>query len=305
MRHINKELWLLLSLFAIAAALNSLSDAQRMILALYFLPMLYSAYHYGRRHATLTAFACVFLVVGLAFFNPALFGRRSSAPGASQWFEIALWGGTLVVTGYAMGTLHERNRKSLLELQQSYSGMVAILQKFLSNEKYSNSHSYRVSVCATRIGEALGLNAEKVEQVRAAALLRNVNELGISNEVLMKAADITREEVEAKLRASRGTSQSRSSGGSSLSQAIEIAIAREALTAGRLELKQVPLETHILIVADAYESLTNGNEGKPVSPAQAQEAILSGKGKRYDARVVEAFVQAFGLKARGSAGGLN
>jgi len=71
----SKELWIVLSLFAIAAVLNSLIDAHRMVLGFYTLPTLYSAYTYGRRHATLTAFASVFLVIGLTVFNPRLFSH--------------------------------------------------------------------------------------------------------------------------------------------------------------------------------------------------------------------------------------
>ena len=57
LERVNKELWLLLSMFIIALLLNYLVDAQRMVLSFYTLPTLVSAYLYGRRHATLTAFA--------------------------------------------------------------------------------------------------------------------------------------------------------------------------------------------------------------------------------------------------------
>ncbi|MFI5102941.1 MAG: hypothetical protein ACHP9V_06190, partial [Terriglobales bacterium] len=51
----NRELWLLLSIFVLTALLNSLLDSHHMLLGLYTLPTLFSAYVYGRRHATLTA----------------------------------------------------------------------------------------------------------------------------------------------------------------------------------------------------------------------------------------------------------
>ena len=73
MRKINPELWLLLFLVVIAAMLNFLIASQRMAVVFYFLPTLYSAYHFGRRHATLTAVASVVLVVLLAYANPAMF----------------------------------------------------------------------------------------------------------------------------------------------------------------------------------------------------------------------------------------
>src|SRR6201997_448215 len=87
-RKINPELWLLLFLVLIAAVLNFLVASQRMALVFYFLPTLFSAYHLGRRHATLTAFASVVLVVAMASLNPAMFSRRIELPFA-KWLDLA------------------------------------------------------------------------------------------------------------------------------------------------------------------------------------------------------------------------
>ena len=75
---VNKELWLILSLLTIAVLMNYLITGHRMLLGLYTLPTLFSAYFYGRRHATLTAFASVFLVGLLAHFNTKLFSSAVS-----------------------------------------------------------------------------------------------------------------------------------------------------------------------------------------------------------------------------------
>ena len=151
MRKINKELWLLLSLVLIAAMIHFLVASQAMALVFYFLPTLYSAYHFGRRHATLTACASVCLVVLLTYLNPAMFNRRTDyMPLDSRWFDIAVWGGVLVVTAYAMGTLYERNQKSVRELKDGYDGMLVILQQFLGNQKNSEADSFRVSTYARR-----------------------------------------------------------------------------------------------------------------------------------------------------------
>src|SRR5947209_19218431 len=71
-------------------------------------------------------------------------------------------------------------------MKAGYEGMLAVLQQFLTNQKYSEAHSYRTSMYATRIAESLGLDSGSTEDVRTAALLRNVNEMGISNEILYK-----------------------------------------------------------------------------------------------------------------------
>ena len=77
LEQVNKELWLLLSLFAIAALLNFIVSGQRTVLAFYTLPTVGSAYLYGRRHATLTALASVLLVVLLTRINPSVRHRES------------------------------------------------------------------------------------------------------------------------------------------------------------------------------------------------------------------------------------
>jgi HD-GYP domain-containing protein (c-di-GMP phosphodiesterase class II) len=185
-RKINPELWLVLFLVVMAAALNFLVASQRMALVFYFLPTLYSAYHFGRRHATLTAVASVVLVVLLAYTNPAIFTRRVELPFDTRWFDLTLWGGVLMIAGYARGTLHERNQKMLHDMEEGYDGMRVILQNFIANQKYSEAHAYRISMGAAKIAEAVGLDVGIVEDIRTAALLFNMKDLGITNEVLLK-----------------------------------------------------------------------------------------------------------------------
>ena len=228
MRKINPELWLLLFLVLIAGMLNFLVASQKMALVFYFLPTLYSAYHLGRRHATLTALASVVLVVLLASMNPSMFSRRVDLPYA-KWFDIAVWGGVLMVSGYATGTLYERNQKTLREMEDGYDGMLVILQNFLANQKHSDTHAYRLSMCATRIAEGVGLDAGSVEDIRMAALLFNMKDLGITNEVLCKAAQVTQEDLHKAIQ-NRGKTPSKAGATSgSLQRAIPIFLTERQL----------------------------------------------------------------------------
>jgi len=45
------------------------------------------------------------------------------------------------------------------------------------------------------MGEAMGLGSDRVELLRSAVLLRDLSKLGITNDILYKAADMSREEV--------------------------------------------------------------------------------------------------------------
>jgi hypothetical protein len=299
LRRANKELWLLLFLVVIAAVLNFLAASQRMALVFYFLPVLFSAYQFGRRHATLTAFASVVLVVLLTYTNPNMFDRRIDLPFDSRYFDFTVWGGILVVTGYAMGTLYERNQKSLHEMKHGYEGMLAILQHFLANEKYSEAHSYRISMYATKIAESLGLDSGSTEDVRTAALLRNMSELGISNEILYKAANLSEAELERSIRKGGKPAPDAQALGGSLRRAIPILVAEQKLVKSGADASDAPVEVQVLAMAETYESLLHGKGERKISPQQAEEIMVKSASKKYDSMIVDAFVKAFGEQARG------
>ena len=195
LERVNKELWLVLSLFVIAALINFVVSADRMVLAFYTLPTILSAYLYGRRHATLTATASVLLVILLVYFNPLIFDEADPAmvPG-SRWLDITVWGGTLIVTAYLMGSLYEHKDAQVKELRETYHGILMILRHFISKDKYTENHSYRVSVYATKIAAQLELDSERIEDIRASALLHDIGKLDISRQILYKAARLTEEE---------------------------------------------------------------------------------------------------------------
>ena len=129
----NKELWLLLSLFVIMAMMNLLVDSQRMVLGFYTFPTVFSAYSYGRRHATLTAFASVLIVVLFTYFNPAGFEQAAASADLipRQWLDITVWGGTLVLIGYMMGSLYEHQKTHLEDMRSTYQGVLMILKHFI------------------------------------------------------------------------------------------------------------------------------------------------------------------------------
>jgi hypothetical protein len=299
-RKINPELWLLLFLVLIAAMLNFVVASQRMALVFYFLPTLYSAYHFGRRHATLTAVASIILVVLLVFLNPAMFRRRIEVP-FGLWFDLIVWGGILMVAGYATGTLYEHNQKSLREMEEGYDGMLVILQNFLANQKYSETHAYRISLCATRIAEAVGLDGASMEDIRTAALLFNMKDLGISNEVLCKAAQVSEEDLQQSRRNRRAISKGAAMGGSLL-RAIPIFLSERQLRQDGGKPEDTSLEVQILSMAEEYEALTTGQRGTKMSPSQAGQEVVKRAEGRYDSLIVGGFKKAFGGEATAAGG---
>lgn len=300
MSKLAKELGLLMSLFLIAAILQSFAQSLPMALCFYFLPTLYSAYYFGRRHATLTAFACVFLVVLLDFFNNLLPPHRAVVLPQERLFNFAIWAGILAVTGYAMGTLYERAQAMTADMRDSFGSLLLVLQHFIASEKHSNTETQRVVDASVKIAEAMGLPSDRIEVLRSAVLLRDLSELGISNDTLYKAADVTHAEVVASFRKARKSDPRAQAVGNSVRRVLPIIVAEQILQDQGARSVNVPVEAHILAVADTYQKLTSSAYGKALSPQQAEQEIIAGAGEKFNAGVVDAFVQAFGDRAQGA-----
>ncbi len=298
LEEVNKELWLVLSLFVLAAMLNFLVASQRMMLGFYTLPTLGSAYLYGRRHATLTALASVLMVTLLGRFNPGLLAMESLAVAGERWIAVTIWGGTLLVTAYLMGTLYDHKNHQLQELRETYHGILLILRHFISKDKYTENHSYRVSVYASKIAAAMNFSAGRIEDVRAAALLHDIGKLDVSRELLYKAARLTEGEFEeVQEHIEKGVALLEPVGGS-LRRVLPIVLAHHDKFDGSgyhpTRGEEIPLEARIIAVADMYDSLTSDRPyRKAMPPLEVKDVIVKGAGTDFDPRVINAFITAF------------
>jgi putative nucleotidyltransferase with HDIG domain len=197
-----------------------------------------------------------------------------------------------------MGTLYEHKTGQVQELRSTYHGVLMILRHFISKDEFTANHSYRVSVYATRLAAALNLSANRIEDIRAAALLHDIGKLHISRGLLYKAARLTSEEYqEVKEHVARGIEILQPVGGS-LRRIIPIILAHHDKfdgtgynpTCG----ENIPLEARIIAVADVYDSLTSDRPyRKGMLPMEARQIILNGSGTEFDPQVVAAFDAAF------------
>jgi putative nucleotidyltransferase with HDIG domain len=216
----------------------------------------------------------------------------------SKWFDITMWGGTLIVIAYTMGSLYDRKEAHVRELRETYNGVLIILRQFISKDKYTQNHSYRVALYAAKIAFAMKLDTDRIEDVRAAALLHDIGKLDISRELLYKAASLTKEERGAvEEHVPMGTEMLRPVGGS-LRRVIPIVLAHHDKFDGSgyhpTRGEEIPIEARIISVADVYDALTSDRPyRKAMPPFEAKEVICKGSGTQFDPRVVEAFVAIF------------
>jgi putative nucleotidyltransferase with HDIG domain len=297
---VNKELLLILSIIVFAGIINFFVAGQKLILSFYDLPTLFAAYYFGRARAVQTALASTLIVTWLNLMNPVALasGLRLPTRQLMAWSDITIWGSFLLITAYAMGTLYEHKEKSLMELRETYFGVLQILCGVVSNDKYTQNHSYRVSVYAARLADEMRLPEERIEDIRAAALLHDIGKLEISRQILYKAAKLTDVEiVEMQSHLTKGMDTLKPVGGT-LRRVLPIILSHHDKYDGTgyhpNKGMNIPLESRIISVADVYDSLVSDRPyRKAMSPFEARDIIAKGAGKDFDPDVVAAFESAF------------
>ena len=270
---VNKEWWILLLLLVISAVLSSFNSMNETLLFLYILPTLFSAYLFGRRHATLTAIASVFLVVFGTFAHDMLMGYEFSFTAqARHWSEISIWGSILVLTAYGTGTLFR-------ESHESYEGMLQLMRSMIATNSRHDSLE-RLSQRAGVIADEMGLAREQAEVVKAAAMLRDVGNLDISQEVFKKVAKLAASSEERN-----SDTQLRL-----LERVLPVLIAKKQY----VQFSDQPIEARIVSVAEEFDSTITAGERRSALPASvARNVIERGSGVKFDAEVVAAFLRAY------------
>ena len=272
-----------------------------MVLGFCTLPTVLSAYLYGRRHATLTALFSILLVILIQWFNPQMFTESlSAASQGNEWLEVGVWGGTLVLTGYFMGTLYEHRNAQIKELAESYDGILVILRHFISKDKYTENHCYRVSVYAAKLAARLDLSPARIEDTRAAALLHDIGKLDISRQILHKAARLTDKEfTEMKGHVEKGVNMLEPAEGAA-DRVLPIILGHHDKFDGSgyhaQQGEDIPLEARIISVADVFDSLSSDRPyRKAMPPHEVINILKADSGTHFDPMVVDAFLTGFSL----------
>jgi putative nucleotidyltransferase with HDIG domain len=297
---INKELLLILSIIAAAGIVNFFIAGQRLVLTFYNLPTLMAAYYFGRRRAVEAAVASILFVVWMNLMNPTALGGTFEwkTQGLLAWSDLSVWAGFLLISAYATGSLYELGERRLSELRQTYYGVLQILNQFIGNDKFTQNHSYRVSIYATTLAAEMRLSEEQIEDVRAAALLHDIGKLEISREILYKAARLDDDETqEMKSHVEKGIKLLNPVGGS-LRRILPIILAHHDKFDGSgyhpSKGETIPIESRIIAVADAYDAMISDRPyRKGMTPVEGRDAILKGVGSDFDPSVVKAFESAF------------
>ena len=184
-------------------------------------------------------------------------------------------------------SLRELHRKTLAT---ALAGVVD------SKDSYTRSHCETVAETCALIAQELGLESAHIGKIRRAGLLHDVGKIGIADAILQKPTQLTEDEFLLMTTHPRLGYDIISAAG--LEEEAEWVLRHHERPDGRgypdgLRGDAVPLESRIILVADAFEALTSD---RPYRAAQSEEAAIdelyAHAGTQFDPDCVVALVRA-------------
>jgi len=188
------------------------------------------------------------------------------------------------------------NAKLNADVQKTYLDTITALALAVeARDPYSHGHSDRVSEYSIKIAKELGLDEERIRRIKEAAVLHDVGKIGISDEILRKPDMLN--DYEEQIMHQHPV----------IGEGIIIPVhgffhLRDPIRhhhewlngegyPDHLKGAEISLEARILAVADAFDAITTDRPyRKGLDFEKGKQELLKYKDVRYDANVVEAFV---------------
>ena len=225
----------------------------------------------------------------LGYFMAMLIGMKDGGPYVALLLFLPM-----VFARYAF--------KLYLKSQEQYLKTISTLTAAIeAKDKYTEGHSKRVEEYSVMIAQEMKMQSNRIDNIKVAAVLHDIGKIGIDDEILRKPSKLNEEEWSRIMQ--------HPSIGIRILEEIEMPQAVKDMIQYhhvRFDLKgypmsdiykEIPMEVHIISLADAYDAMTSN---RPYRPAMAEEValqnILDGKGTQFHPAVVDAF---FKMKKRG------
>ena len=225
-----------------------------------------------------------------------LFHRQRIRPG-SEWVSFLETLARQAAIAIDNASLFQELQRSNLNLSRAYDATLESWAQVLEQIQFEIAgHTQRVLKLTMRLSTRLGLRGKGVTHIRRGALLHDIGKLGVPAEILHKPGPLTEKEWQV---AKQHPVYAREwlSSIQVLRPALDIPYCHHERWDGTgyprgLGEELIPLPARIFAVVDSWDMLTHDCVYHDAWPREkALEYIREQAGKRFDPRVVEAFLE--------------
>ena len=234
--------------------------------------------------------------------------RRHLLWGAVALVFLALWAALALLVRGASSTLRRQTRQlrarsrdlmdSYRRLEESSVEAIESLNATVeAKDPDTAGHSLRVQRVAVAIGDQLGLQAERLDALRFAALFHDIGKIAVPDAILVKPAKLDRAEyARMKMHSADGARIVGKLG--RLRETVPIIRHHHERWDGKgypdgLAAEEIPLEAAIVGIADSWDAMTTDRPyHRALTAQEALAEIHKGRGTQFSPLVVDAFLAA-------------
>ena len=193
-----------------------------------------------------------------------------------------------------------QNARNFARLRRTmFSTVEALANAAEANDRYTSTHAREIKDLALQVATQMELPAERMEQLELGALFHDIGKIGVATSILRKRGPLSPEEREQ-------IEKHPEWGERILSPIDELADVRPIVRhcherwdgAGypdALAGDDIPLESRIIFVCDAFHAMTTERPYRKALPVEeAARRLREGAGSQFDPAVVDVFLQLSG-----------
>ena len=193
--------------------------------------------------------------------------------------------------------LFDNLQRSNIDLAQAYDATIAGWSHAMDlRDKETEGHTQRVTDLTLRLARAMHITESQRMHIRRGALLHDIGKMGVPDNILLKADELTEEEWE-KMRKHTDFAYEMLSSIRYLQPALDIPYCHHEKWDGTgyprgLKGNEIPLAARIFAVADVWDAITSDRPyRKGWSKDKALAYIKEQSGQYFDPQVVEVFLK--------------
>lgn len=187
-------------------------------------------------------------------------------------------------------------RRKLLESGSMKNEMITLITRSLyERDKNEQSHSERVAELCKKTAEAMNFEAHQIGEITLLGMLHDIGKIGLDKNTLN--GNIRLNERQCKeIEKHPETGYHILKSVSEFAHIAEYVLCHHERLDGKgyprgLEGENIPIQSRILSIAEAYDSMTNNHYKEPIHVSGAVNELVLNMGKQFDEEIVKIFIE--------------
>jgi putative nucleotidyltransferase with HDIG domain len=223
--------------------------------------------------------------------------HRSTHKSEPEWLNLLETLASRAALAIDNAQLFSDLQQSNFELTLAYDATIAGWSRAMDlRDKETEGHTQRVTDLTLKLARAMKVDEAQLTHIRHGALLHDIGKMGVPDNILLKADQLTDEEWE-KMQKHPELAYEMLSSIRYLQPALDIPYSHHEKWDGSgyprgLKAEEIPIAARIFAVADVWDAITSDRPyRKGWSKKEALEYIREQSGKYFDPQVVEVFLE--------------